>query len=130
VRGEDAQTELEWILPRRIHRIMAVRANVRADSKLLCGAGPYDLVMFVRETEETGEFELTGRITKSGPGTGPVPGLPVRLVGAAGKAASEVKTTDERGEFRLTAGPGSRYGLRVGGEDDAPCVLVWDERNW
>jgi hypothetical protein len=120
----------QWLEPRRVHRVMAVRSSIHADSKLTCAVGPYELVLFVCEIDGTRELDLTGRVSHQGAVSIPIPDLPVRLVDENGETLPTGTKTDEFGEFRLTARPGTRYGLRVGAGDDAPCVLVWDEGDW
>jgi hypothetical protein len=116
-----------WIVPMRI----AVpndraRGAAGADLHLICGAGPYELDILMRERERAAQLEMAGQVTWGGSIYEPVSGLDLELVEARVDQSVTATQTDEFGEFDLLSPSQGVYGVRLGEAEDAPCVLVWD----
>jgi hypothetical protein len=116
-----------WIRPRRIYRVTAVRTGIQTDYQLLCGTGMLDLNMIVREVDEPRRLELSGRVLTSEIEPRPVEGLPLTIVGPAGQTIGDTATTNEFGEFALTADVQGDCGIRLGATADSPCVHIREE---
>jgi hypothetical protein len=104
---------------------MGVRSSGVAESQLRCAAGPYEVVVHVRDDRRSAEVAVVGQITKSGTDHTPVSDLLVGLVEPGGLAAFVNALTDRFGEFHLSWRREKAIGLQVGYEADAPCILVW-----
>jgi hypothetical protein len=116
-----------WIVPKRIRRPRGARAGALEDIQLICGAGPYELDILVREHDGPTQLEIVGQVTLAGRVYEPVPNLRLQLIEAHGEYPVQQARTDDFGEFDLASrAKRSRYGLRVGDASDAPCVLVWE----
>lgn len=116
-----------WIVPMRIRRPRGTRGGALDDIQLICGAGPYELDILVREQDGAAQLEIVGQVTLAGRVYEPVPNLRLELIEADDEYPAYQARTDDFGEFDMAA-PGRRscYGLRVGDTRDAPCVLVWE----
>ncbi len=115
-----------WIRPQRVHASGGSRAGMLADTKLVCGAGPYEVDVLVREFAAPECLEFLGQVTRGDSIHHPVAELPLSLVRAEPGEVVSTTSTDEFGEFDLSSDPVGAYGLRLGDDDDAPCVLVWE----
>ena len=127
---DPASDDRGWIVPRRIsfHQGGA-RGAARADVQLVCGAGPYELDVLVREVgAPRPQLEIVGQVMRAGSIFEPVPDLALSLVDAGTARPLSTTETDEFGEFDLRSGLEGSYGLRLGPGDGAPCVLVWGGR--
>lgn len=111
-----------WIVPRRV--VVTNGRGSLADLHLICGAGPYELDILMREAPR--ELEMTGQVTRAGRIFEPVARLPLMVVETPSVMAVASTETDSFGEFDLASPRDGRYGVRLGEGDDAPCVLVWD----
>lgn len=117
----------EWIVPQRVVLGRGVRGAALADYQIVCGAGPYELDLLVREHESMPELEIVGQVTRSGQIYDPIPDLSLGLIEPSDPAPLVTTSTDVFGEFNLGWMRDGAYGLRLGEESDAPCVLVWQE---
>lgn len=117
---------MNWIVPKRVAPPGAVRAGVLADHQLVCGVGDYELDVIVRELETSRRLDIGGQVTQARALHDPARDVPLYLVEARNDDVLSATRTDEFGEFDFSAAGGSRYGLRVGDGELAPCVLVWD----
>ena len=115
-----------WIIPRRIVHETGVRSGALADVQLVCGAGPFELDVLVRNLERRFRLEFQGQVTHAGRIHEPVTSLPLWLVEADATEPVDRTNTDEFGEFGFASSRDGRYGLRLGESGDAPCVLVWE----
>jgi hypothetical protein len=115
-----------WLRPRRIDLAAGLRAGALADTSLVCGAGPYEVDVLVREYEAPRSLEIVGQITKAGHVHEPISDLPVALVDPDETQVVTATATDPLGEFDLAADLSGPYGLRCGTGEEAPCVLVWE----
>ena len=102
------------------------RAGQLADMQMVCGVGPYELDVLVRELECGGSLEFLGQVTRGERIHEPVADLPMTLVRAPAPEGIGETQTDEFGEFAFGRQPEAAYGLRLGNGADAPCVLVWE----
>jgi len=118
----------EWILPRKVIQRAGVRAGVVADFQLVCGAGPFELDVLVRELRLPHGIELAGQVTSAESIYDPVGSLPLSLVDADEMRIVSCTTTDPFGEFDLNSRRPGQFGLRLGEAPDAPVVLVWEEK--
>ena len=117
---------LRWLRPKRVDSVVGMRAGMLADTSLVCGAGPYEVDVLVREYESPRSLEIVGQITRAGHVHEPIPDLPVALVEPDETQVVTATATDPLGEFDLAADLGSPYGLRCGTDEDAPCIVVWE----
>lgn len=115
-----------WIRPRRIQQEGAQRAGVLADVQLICGAGPFELDVLLREYEGPSGIEVTGQVTRADALHEPVPRVELFLLEARTDSPTSVTETDEFGEFDFDRQPEATYGLRLGARPDAPCVLLFE----
>ena len=117
-----------WIIPKRIVHESGVRGGALADVQLICGAGPYEVDILVREHQVPSRLEIVGQITLGGRIHEPVSGLQIELVDSGKSTTAGDTRTDGFGEFDLESNDKRRtYGLRLGAEAEAPCVLVWEQ---
>ena len=116
----------EWIVPKVIVRTDSLRAGMLADVQLVCGAGPFELDVLVRNLERRVRLEFQGQVTHAGRIHEPVISLPLWLVEADEPKPVDRTNTDEFGEFGFASNRDGRFGLRLGETGDAPCVLVWE----
>jgi len=115
-----------WIVPKLVVVGRDARGGALADFHIVCGAGPFELDVLVREHETMPELEIVGQVTRSGHIYDPVTNLPLGLVATADTEPVVEATTDSFGEFNLGWRRDGAYGLRLGSRPDAPCVLVWE----
>ena len=115
-----------WIRPPQLTSRAHVRAGHKADTQILCGVGPYELDVLVREFARGGDLELLGQVTRAERIHEPVSDLRMELVAAPACTEVGATRTDEFGEFAFGRQPDAAYGLRLGRGEDAPCVLVWE----
>ena len=115
-----------WIVPEVVVRRVEGRAGIPPGIQLVCGAGPFELDVLVRDLEAERRLEFAGQVTLGGSVYEPVSGLPLKLVEAEGELAVASSTTDGFGEFDMESERSRQYGIRLGGSRDAPCVLVWE----
>ena len=116
----------DWIIPNRVSHTRNERGIALADLQLVCGAGPYELDLLVREQLSAPSLQIVGQVTLGNRIYEPVADLPLVLV-KANKAVTVTDTrTDDFGEFDMESDRNSAYGLRLGADEDAPCVLVWE----
>lgn len=113
-----------WILPRRVVRESHRRAGALPDVQLLCGAGPYELDLIVRELPS--ELDIGGQVTRGDAVYDPVGELELALVEAEAEAVLSSTRTDDFGEFDFRAAGDRMYGLRVGAGPETPVVLIWE----
>lgn len=116
-----------WIRPMRVVRRKGSRIGVVADFQLVCGAGPFELDVLVREMEAPSGIELAGQVTRAGSIHDPVDALQLSLIDADGLDVVRRTSTDAFGEFDLESGRPGLFGLRLGEGEDSPCVFVWEE---
>ena len=110
-----------WIIPAKIVKVKGIRSSGPCDLQVLCDAGPYELDLLVRPFEQ---LEFYGQVISAGRVFQPAVDLDVTLVWSDADIAT--RTTNAFGEFRLTSPRRGTYGLRLGQEANAPCVLVWE----
>lgn len=115
-----------WIRPGEAKMNGGARVGQLADTQLVCGAGPYELDVLVRELEGPCGVDFVGQITRAESIHEPVSDLELTLVAAQGDQEIGDTHTNEFGEFAFGRQPNTAYGLRVGAHPDAPCVLVWE----
>ncbi len=115
-----------WIRPPQLRARARVRTGDRADTQIVCGVGPYELDVLVREFATKGDLEMLGQVTRAERIHEPVMDLHMELVAAPTCAEVGATQTDEFGEFAFGRQPDAAYGLRLGRGQDAPCVLVWE----
>ncbi|MCP5069488.1 MAG: hypothetical protein GY946_23215 [bacterium] len=115
-----------WIRPEPLQRPARMRAGQRADTQLVCGVGPYELDVLVREFACGGDLELLGQVTRAERIHEPVSDLEMQLIVAPACTRIGATQTDQFGEFAFGRQPEAAYGLRLGPGEDAPCVLVWE----
>lgn len=116
----------EWLKARRVVRTTATRAGVVADFQLICGAGPYELDILVREFDSPARLRIGGQVVLRDAVASPAVDLGVALLESGDRTLVAVTRTDAFGEFLLESAFGGHYGLRIGDHDDAPVVQVWD----
>jgi len=116
----------DWIIARRVLVPIGARTGALADFQLVCGAGPYELDLLVRDLDGEPTLELTGQVTRAGWMDDPVTGLPLRLVETTREDVVAEAETDGFGEFGMSTLNEGYYGLLLGEERNAPCVLVWE----
>lgn len=117
----------DWIKPRRISRVTALRTSITSDMQVICGAGPYHLDLLVRELEDSSELKISGQITCSERSDEPVSGLKLFLVAGDPQVTEAETETDEFGEISLAVPRRRRLGLCVGDEQEGPRVLIWGD---
>jgi len=118
---------LGWIVPQRIRPARGgVRSDALVDLQLVCGAGPYELDVLLREQAGRGVFDIVGQVTRADCIYEPVAQLSLQLVEAQGADAVACTETDTFGEFDFAADREAVVGLRLGDAADAPCVLIWE----
>lgn len=115
-----------WIRPERVVRTAGRRSGDLADTKLICGAGPFEVDVLVREFARAEGLEFHGQVTWAERVHEPVTGIPVALITPARNAVLGDAATNEFGEFDLRSPPMAQVGLRIGDAPDAPCLLVWE----
>ena len=113
-----------WVVPRRV-AIAGTRGS-QADLHLICGAGPYELDILMREGGGPQQLEMVGQVTRAGRIFEPVADLTMKLIEAQRSVTVASTRTDSFGEFDLLSPHHGRYGVRLGDDADAPCVLVWE----
>lgn len=118
-----------WIRPERLVKAARTRAGVVPDIQLICGVGPYELDILLREFEASLDVEVVGQVTRAGCIHEPVPELPLALVQVEAASVVNHTHTNAFGEFHLAAERRGPYGLRLGEGPDAPCVLVWEDES-
>jgi hypothetical protein len=111
-----------WIVPASVTPVKGIRSS-QPDLQVLCDAGPYELDILVRPFKQ---LEFYGQVISAEHVFQPVEDLPVTLVWA--EADIETTKTNAFGEFRFASARRGAYGLRLGQDPDAPCVLVWGGR--
>ncbi len=121
-----ARTVPGWIRPRRIESRHSLRTGALADYQLVCGAGPYELDVLVREVEETPILKYQGQVTLAGRIHEPAADLSLYLIEATTPDTLVGTNTNTFGEFGLASRRDGCYGLRLGSASEAPCVLVWE----
>jgi len=109
-----------WIVPPRIVKVKGVRGSDQPDLQILCDAGPYELDLLVRPFKQ---LEFYGQVISAEHVFQPAIDLEVTLVWS--DADIEATRTNAFGEFRFASARRGAYGLRLGQEASAPCVLVW-----
>ena len=118
---------LGWIVPQRVRPAQAAgRGEALVDFQLVCGAGPYELDVLLREQAKGGVLDIVGQVTLAESIYEPVARLRLDLVEAAGSETVASTETDNFGEFDLASERESMFGLRLGDASDAPCVLIWE----
>ena len=103
------------------------RVGVLADTQILCGAGPYEVDILIREFPGSERVEIVGQVTHSDSLHEPVRGLKIAAVGLSDAMTLTEAVTDDFGEFVLAPPAGGCFGLRLGDSVDAPMVPVWEE---
>ena len=113
----------DWITPdRESHE----RSLALADLQLVCGAGPYELDILVREQLSAPTLRIVGQVTRGDRIYEPVADLPLVLVTANLSDTVADTRTDDFGEFDMETDRNAAYALRLGRDEDAPCVLIWE----
>lgn len=122
---------INWIRPRRIIHRRSLRdgSGTLADFQLICGAGPYELDILVREFEAPLRLEIGGQVTRANQVHEPIANLRLVLLEAAAATEITATETDSFGEFEFDSQRQGRYGIRIGEAPDAPCVILWDGGN-
>lgn len=116
-----------WIVPRRIVVVQdAQRAGAAPDVHLIVGAGPYELDILMRERKRSAELEMAGQVTRAGRIYEPVVNLSLELVESRAARIVTDTQTDKFGEFDLVSSTDGCFGVRLGKDENAPCVLVWE----
>jgi hypothetical protein len=116
----------DWIRPRRKETSAGQRAGALADHQLVCGIGDYELDVLVREIGRPERLETGGQLTLADAIHEPASRVRLTHVEAAATRVIGATETDTFGEFGFRAALSSHYGLRIGDQADAPCVLVWE----
>ncbi len=101
------------------------RSLALSDLQLVCGAGPYELDILVREQLSSPTLRIVGQVTRGDRIYEPVADLPLVLVRANMSDTVADTRTDDFGEFDMEADRDAAYGLRLGRDENAPCVLIW-----
>ena len=119
---------INWIRPHRVIRQRRLRdgGGTLVDFQLICGAGPYELDILVREFEAPLRVEIGGQVTRASQVHEPIPNLRLVLLEAAAATEITATHTDSFGEFEFDSQREGRYGIRIGEAPDAPCVILWD----
>ena len=118
---------LGWIVPQRIRTSRAAaRGEALVDLQLICGAGPYELDVLLREQGNGGVLDIIGQVTRAESIYEPVSSLRLDLVEGRGSETVACTETDNFGEFDLAAEREGIFGLRLGDATDAPCILIWE----
>ena len=99
---------------------------MREDVKLVCGAGPYELDILLRDLETAPELDIFGQITRRGRISEPIAELPLSLVEASAPEPIGETSTNDFGEFGLSAHRDGVYGLKLGTDVGGPTVLLWE----
>jgi hypothetical protein len=115
-----------WIRPKSVRRSEGHRGAATADLQIICGAGPYEIDVLVREHASPEGLDVTGQVTRAENLHEPIPSLPLTLVEAEQFRSVEEGRTDDYGEFAFGHHRKGVYGLRLGTDANAPCVLVWE----
>lgn len=115
----------KWVVPNRVARVEGVRSAGLPDFKMICTAGPYEVDVLVRPGQK---LELYGQVTRADDVYSPVSKVVMTLVDRDGWPVSRDVRTDDYGEFDLSTKRDGVFGVRIGEEPDAPCVLVWKGR--
>ena len=117
---------IRWIRPDRVICRRTLRMGVLADFQLICGVGAYELDILVREHEAPLRLEIGGQVTRANQVHVPVSDLELTLLDATAETVITTTSTDEFGEFVFDSQRQDRYGIRIGKEPDAPCVILSD----
>ena len=124
--ARETRIPTDWIVPERNALTRKVRGVALADVQLVCGAGPYELDILIREQLSTPSLQVVGQVTLADRIFEPVSDLPLTLVKAETPEPVLDTRTDKFGEFDMLSERTAVYGLRVGDEKDAPCILLWE----
>ena len=123
--SRDCAYSAEWIQPKTVTRARGRRSGAAADYQVVCGVGPFELDVLVRDCEDERTLNYVGQVTLADHVEEPAVRLPVRLVGVP-LPQSPPTATNDFGEFALASGRAGIYGLKLGEGADAPCVVVWE----
>ncbi len=124
--GPIAEATSDWVRPERVQIKSGLRSGALADYQIVCGAGPYELDVLVRDTETTASLSFVGQVTWADRVHEPVKELPLKLLGAPALERPLRGRTNEYGEFQLSTQRHGSFGLQLGERSDAPCVMVWE----
>ncbi len=119
-------TPADWIIPDRKSHTRHERGLALSDLQLVCGVGPYELDILVREQLSAPTLQIVGQVTLGDRIYEPVADLPLVLVKANMSDTVADTRTDNFGEFNMESDRSAAYGLRLGRDEDAPCVLIWE----
>ena len=118
---------LGWIVPQHARPGRAsARCEALVDLQLVCGAGPYELDVLLREQPNRGVFDIVGQVTRAESIYEPVAQLSLQLVEAHESETVACTETNTFGEFDFAAAREGAFGLRLGDATDAPCILIWE----
>lgn len=112
--------EVDWVLAVPLTGAAGVRGVTASDLHFLCDAGGYTVDIVLHRSGSPGRYALSGQALRSDASA--AAGVDVTLY-VDRRRRAEV-TTDSFGEFAFDALPGTRYGLRVGGGDQAGHVEI------
>ncbi len=96
------------------------------DEHIVCGAGPYDLVVCVTR-DRNRRVGLSGQVTTAGSIHAPAAGLPLQVVGTGHEGPIVAADTDAFGEFHLECDLYRDLALRVGTGAGASLVPLDEE---
>ena len=116
-----------WVQPRRISRVTALRFGIVSDIQLVGNAGPYLIDMLVRDIDEPDRVGVSGMVISKGDESEPAADLNLQVVNGLGDPIMSSMTTNEFGEFRMLVPRRDTTGLRLGRNVDAPCLLLWED---
>ena len=120
--SQQVQCNPAWVEARHVKHA-ELGTVVATDRQLACSVGPFVLDLLVRMHEETDEVEIVGQVTRDDAIYQPVATLDLELVDRRTGEVRSSHTTDEFGEFEMTACMSGSYGIRIG---NGPCVAVWE----
>ena len=116
----------KWIVPTRVITVDGVRSVGMPDFQMICEVGPYEMDVLVRPSKK---LEFYGQVTRADRYYNPAAEMPLTLVDRDGWPVTAEVRTDTYGEFDLSTKRDGVFGLRIGDQPEAPCVLVWKGRD-
>lgn len=114
-----------WVRPQMVVRTRHTRGGPLADFQVIATVGSYEVDVLVRESAVPGQLLIRGQVTLSGFESRPAAGIELRLVEGELTRVVASAATDEFGQFGFTSEAGGHYGVQIGGDQDAGCVLIW-----
>ena len=116
----------KWTVPSRVIKVDGVRSAGPPDVQMICEVGAYEMDVLVRPSKK---LEFYGQVTRADHYYNPAEDVPLTLVDQDGWPVTTEVRTDTYGEFDISTKRDGVFGLRIGDQQKAPCVLVWKGRD-